>query len=347
MAPPVPISSLIVEDWFHGLYTTGVFLTLWVIFKNTSYDTRRKANLVALVVGMYGLSTIHCGLQWFYYSSAIDENELSGGPGLLNSLSHIAPWIEAVGDTAFCLNVLIADILFIWRAWVIWQKRWIIIILPTIMTICGVALAARFVVALLTLESSGDAFTAIKRQHDFVAFSTAYFVLSIATSVITTFFLAMRIILVQRAAFKATGRRDNPFSAAIEIPVESAVLYSISLLIFVVLNVTKNPNAFYAQNIHAQVTGLTPLLIVLRVAAGHSRPDTAWSVSIDPSIHTRTQAETNAGDLSKIVFRPGDTTTGGSTRNAEGSRCEYKEEGSTVRATHASDIESDVKKEMV
>ncbi|EEB91512.1 hypothetical protein MPER_10114, partial [Moniliophthora perniciosa FA553] len=253
-----------------------MFLTVWMILTNTSYNTARKVALSGIVLGMYTCSTMHSSLQWLYYSKAIDDNELPGGPGLLFSLTHLEPWIEATGDTFFCLNILIADILFIWRCWVVWQKRLTIVIVPMVMATCGIAMAARFIVAQVTLETSGDAFTSIKRMQDFVAFSTAYFVLSIATSLFTTFLLALRIILVQRAAVKATGHRKNPFSAAIEIPVESAALYSLSLLIFVILNVTKNVNAFYAQNIHAQMTGIAPMLIVLRVAAGHSRPDTAW-----------------------------------------------------------------------
>ncbi|ESK85842.1 hypothetical protein Moror_2366 [Moniliophthora roreri MCA 2997] len=311
-SPPVPISSLIVEDWFHGLYTAGMFLTVWMILTNTSYNAARKAALSGIVLGMYTCSTMHSALQWLYYSRAIDENELPDGPGLLFSLTHLAPWIEATGDTFFCLNILIADILFIWRCWVVWQKRLAIVILPMVMATCGIAMAARFIVAQVTLETSGDAFTSIKRMQDFVSFSTAYFVLSIATSLSTTFLLALRIVMVQRAAVKATGHRKNPFSAAIEIPVESAALYSLTLLIFVILNVTKNVNAFYAQNIHAQMTGIAPMLIVLRVAAGHSRPDTAWSTRPDPSIHAHTRSvnENQNGIMSRIRFhRPTNTTS--------------------------------------
>ncbi|KAF5348464.1 hypothetical protein D9756_009536 [Leucocoprinus leucothites] len=302
MSAPIPVSSLIVEDWFHGLYTAGLLLTLWVIVDNRSYDYGRKIRLIALIISMYICSTMHCALQWFYYSKAIDDNELPGGPGLLNSLTHLAPWIEATGDTFFCLNILIADILFIWRCWVVWQKRWTVVVLPILGTTSGVAMAARFITAQVELETKPAlAFTSIKRMRDYVNFSTAYFALSIGTSLFTTFCIALRIILVQRAAAKATKIRKNPYRAAIEIPVESAALYSATLLIFVILDVTKNVNAFYAQNIHAQMTGLAPMLIVLRVAAGHSRPDTAWSTRPDPSIH-KPPPEASVGIVSAIRF---------------------------------------------
>lgn len=119
-------------------------------------------HLCALVISMYICSTMHCSLQWLYYSKAVDLNELPNGPGLVFSLTHLAPWIEATGDTFFCLNILIADVLFvsslfplltyeltesmesmiqIWRCWVVWQKRWIVVILPVLWTMAGVGMS--------------------------------------------------------------------------------------------------------------------------------------------------------------------------------------------------------------
>ena len=70
--------------------------------------------------------------------------------------------------------------------------------------------------------------------------------MSIGTSLTTAALITARVLYVQRA-LRRSGK------AIIEIVVESAVLYSITLLIFLVWDVTKNPNVFYAQNIHAQM----------------------------------------------------------------------------------------------
>lgn len=56
---------------------------------------------------------MHSSLNWVYYAQAVDENELPTGPGLLYSLTHLAVWIEGTGDTFFCLNILLADCLFV------------------------------------------------------------------------------------------------------------------------------------------------------------------------------------------------------------------------------------------
>jgi len=56
---------------------------------------------------------MHTALDWIYFSNAVDNNEDPNGSGLLFSLTHLPTWIEGVGDTFFCLNILLADCLFV------------------------------------------------------------------------------------------------------------------------------------------------------------------------------------------------------------------------------------------
>ncbi|KAI0312427.1 hypothetical protein OF83DRAFT_659555 [Amylostereum chailletii] len=277
--------------------------TIWVICASSRYSSEptRRNCLLALVVGMYFCSTMHSSLQWLLYSNAINDTEGQDGVALLNSLTHIKPWIEATGDAFFCLNIFIADCLFIWRCWVVWQRRWIIVILPICATATGAVLAGLIINDQVVALDSDVPYTVVQKTKQFVTLSSAYFALSISTSLTTTLLITLRVLLVQRASRKF-GVKRNPYSAVIEILVESAVLYSATLLIFVVLNSRKDTNFYFAQNIHAQVAGLAPMLIVLRVAAGHSRKDDEWSMSgarsntasiqFAPTSSTRTAAST-------------------------------------------------------
>lgn len=105
------------------------------------------------------------------------------------------------------------------------------------------------VVALRSLEP----YTVAKSSEEFVKFSTVYFSLSVATSLTTTLLISTRILLVQRM-FRINGTGSHrTFNPVIEILVESAVLYSVTLLTFVVLDIKKDVNVYYAQNIHGQM----------------------------------------------------------------------------------------------
>jgi len=283
MSPPVPTSSLIVEDWFNGLYAGLALLTIWIlVFQSTSRPKERIAFILVIIV-QYVCSTIHSSLNWVYFAGAVDTNELSTGPGLLYSLTHIATWIEAIGDTSFCLNILIADCIFIWRCWTVWGRKWYIVALPTMATVAGIGLAAVLISDQVIAARSKEAFTAAKKSLEFVKLSTIYFSLSMATSLSTTFLIALRITSTQQRRMR-TGHEDANLMMAqkwrnllTETIIESAAIYSLTLMSFVILLVKKSGNVYYAQNIFAQTAGLAPLIIILRMATGNARPVHEWS----------------------------------------------------------------------
>ncbi|KAJ7791793.1 hypothetical protein B0H14DRAFT_2395297 [Mycena olivaceomarginata] len=252
-----------------------------------------------LVLASYICSTMHSSLNWLYYSEAIDDNELPTSPGLLYSLTHLKVWIEGTGDTFFCLNIFMADCLFVWRCWIVWNRQWPVVVLLILATLSGAVLAGFIVSDQVTALKSLEPFTVAKKSEQFVQLSTIYFSLSVATSLTTTFLITLRILLVQRMSKKTGTGSHRSFNPIMEILVESAVLYSVSLLTFVVLDVKKDINVYYAQNIHAQMAGLAPLLIILRVSAGKSRPQEEWSTK-------------NSGTLK---FAPSNSTFANSTSN--------------------------------
>lgn len=73
----------------------------------------QKKSHFALICSMYICSTMHSSLQWLFYSKAINDNEDTDGVQLITGLTHLAPWLEATGDAFFCLNIFLADWLFV------------------------------------------------------------------------------------------------------------------------------------------------------------------------------------------------------------------------------------------
>jgi len=115
-----------------GFYAALVFITVWTIgmyrqlpsqayfdkyfhlsATNKHYMKSTKAALSGLVILMYICSTVHAAVNWSWFSKAVDANELPGSKGLFDSLRHIPPWQEAVGNTFFALNILFADSLLV------------------------------------------------------------------------------------------------------------------------------------------------------------------------------------------------------------------------------------------
>lgn len=90
----------------------------------------------------------------------------------------------------------------------------------------------------------------------FAEFSTPYFGLSLATSLLTTGLIVFRIIQVQRAANKFGFGSEGGFGSyakIIEILIESAALYSVNLVVFVALLAQRDSRVIYPELIHPQV----------------------------------------------------------------------------------------------
>jgi len=308
-APPLPLSVYIVEDWFNGLYTGLMLVTVWIIVFRTRYNLTRKWGLLAFVILPYICSTIHSSLEWLHFSSAVNENELPGGPGLLPSLTHIPPWMEGTGDAFFCLNILLADCTFIWRCWTVWNRNWKIVLIPILATLASAGLAGVTIFDQVVADRSHEATIATKKKADFIRISTVYFALSIATSLLTTMMITFRILSVHYACadeMKQRRRLGRTYRLVIETLVESAAIYSVTLIIFIVLLTHKNVNVYYAQSIHAQVAGLAPMLIILRVVAGLSRGRDEWSGT---AVQTGTGIEFSNSTEFKNATRTGSQQT--------------------------------------
>lgn len=91
----------------------------------------------------------------------------------------------------------------------------------------------------------------------FIKLSTPYFILSLVTSLYSTIFIALRVIMVQRKTdthMLGLGTQCRPrYSRAIEILVESVALNSINLITFVIFTVHKSEKLDWPQDIQPQI----------------------------------------------------------------------------------------------
>lgn len=109
---------------------------------------------------------------------------------------------------------------------------------------------ARQVNANLARESA----YAQEKTGQFVTLSTVFFSMSIATSLTTALLIALRIISVERMTRKAGVGTGKTYNFIIEVVVESAAIYSATLLTYIIV-ITGHHTAtalYYAENIYAQ-----------------------------------------------------------------------------------------------
>ncbi|KAJ6620503.1 hypothetical protein B0H10DRAFT_2021828 [Mycena sp. CBHHK59/15] len=254
------------EVFMNGLYTGLFFTTLYaMIFKRTA----RAANIAVYfaVIAMYILATIHVATRWFLVKTAFIDHGDSPAATLLFLLRNPL-WLGVLPAIALTTNTLVADSVLIWRCWTVWNQNFIVIILPVLCTISGAVLGF-----LSVAEQARYIINPSLDRHTFVDFATPYFALSLVTTLLATLMIILRILMMT----KFSPGIAKGYGNVIEIVVESAALYSITLIVFLPFLVSGSFNDGYPQAILVQMTGIAPTLIVARVSFGLARPDETWA----------------------------------------------------------------------
>ncbi|PBK58410.1 hypothetical protein ARMSODRAFT_1091221 [Armillaria solidipes] len=233
----------------HRKYTGILAVTLWNIFINKCWPIRRA--MVVIIVLLHALITISFAVNWSYICTAFIDNEKSFWTVYLTP-SGVAASFET--GIAASMSTILADLFMIWWCWMVWGRRWLVVLLPILSLVS--ATASRIIQVYL------DHFNATS-----TVFITLYTSFTLATTLWCTLLIIYRILTVAGVKRGADGRL-RVYQQFIEVLVESSALYSISLI------------------------GVAPTLIVGRITAGHrARPDDSWQGSVIGSASIRSRSQ--------------------------------------------------------
>ncbi|KAK0497473.1 hypothetical protein EDD18DRAFT_1162374 [Armillaria luteobubalina] len=183
---------------------------------------------------------------------------------------------------AAVMSTVVADCTMIWRCWMVWGRRWLVVLFPILCLVTGFALK--------TLEIMSAYLTEIES----VSYLVSYLTCILVTTLWCTILIVFRIVTVIRANNGANTRLGD-YRHVIEVLVESSALHSATLIIYVFLEANNYVvSSSYLDALAVFTTGIAPTLLVGRVAAGHARPDDSWQGSILSSL--RFEAHPKADD---------------------------------------------------
>ncbi|KAJ7257773.1 hypothetical protein C8J57DRAFT_1516653 [Mycena rebaudengoi] len=220
---------------------------------------RGKIAICIAIIAMYLFSTLHSAARWVMVRSVFLSNDDTLHP-ILSALYFHPIWLNILSGFVLPANSLVADCIMTWRCWVIWDRKFKIVILPILCTIAGTALGFLTVSlqANIILNPNSRSSNPSSDSTEFLAFSAPYFILSLITTVLCTGLIILRISTVSSGGVNVHGR-------VFEILVESAALYCVVLIALLPFLINEGFTAAYPQAILVQITGIAPTLIVARV----------------------------------------------------------------------------------
>ncbi|KAG7448636.1 uncharacterized protein BT62DRAFT_718961 [Guyanagaster necrorhizus] len=269
------LNSKVLYALLYGIYTGILAVTLWNIFINKCWPIRRA--LVVVVILLHALTTVGFAAEWQYLRSAFIDN----GQNFmtiyltLNSGAQAASWVTGI---AASITSILADLILIWYCWMIWGRRWLVVLLPVLFLIS--AIVSR-------ITETYREFLQVSLE----VFPTFYISFTLGTTLSCTLLIVCRILTVAGTKRRTEGRL-GVYRRFVEVLVESSAIYSISLILYLAFTIHNDGEIYYLDVIAAIAKGIAPTLLVGRVTAGRrARPGDSWQGSVMASASIRSQSQ--------------------------------------------------------
>ncbi|KAG7448634.1 uncharacterized protein BT62DRAFT_992651 [Guyanagaster necrorhizus] len=279
----VNLNSTILHALLYGIYTGILAVTLWNIFINKCWPIRRA--MVAVIILLHALVTINFTANWSYIRSAFIENGQSFRAiySKLESPDQTYYWETSI---AASMSTILADLYMIWCCWMVWGRRWLIVLLPILSLVSAIGMALDPIYSFLSriIEVYHAYFNPSTKSE---LFQMLYISFILATTLWCTLFIIYRILTVAGIRHREEGRL-RVYHRFLEVLVESSALYSISLILDLAFTIRYNWGEFYLDVIAAIAKGIAPTLLVGRMKTGHrAHPDDSWQGSMIASVSIR------------------------------------------------------------
>ncbi|KAJ7582188.1 hypothetical protein C8J56DRAFT_1005964 [Mycena floridula] len=314
-----------------GAVAYGIHLVLFFQCFQLLYRDRKAANrmyLMIYIVTIFTLGTIGNAMDIKVAEmSLIDYRDFPGSTGLrIVAVDFATP--SVIGNSVYIVSSWFQDALLIYRFWIIFnRKRWLTAI-PILLFLTSMVLSSILIAQLCTPGN-----TIWSRIS--VSLGIPYWSISLAMNITLTCLIASRLLLMRARMSKilsddstiATNR--SPYLSVSAMMIESALLYSVNGLIFLVCYAINSPVQDLALPVLGQTQSIAPLLIIFRVARGR-----AWSSKTAQVIeHTSIRFADNSKAQSGSHQDSSKTSTASVMRRVPAGLLTFKVEPITGRVT--------------
>ncbi|KAK0496170.1 hypothetical protein EDD18DRAFT_233334 [Armillaria luteobubalina] len=275
------LNPTILFAFLHGLYTCIISVAGWKIL--VSKYTGPKRNMSIVIGILYVMATISLAFSWSFTRYAFIKNGETFWTVYQALITNSRALVAArVGMTVTsCIGTIFADATLIWRCYVLWGRRWVTVIPPGILLACTIAFKI--------VETQARLHSPNPESH--TPWLMIYVSFAMATALWCTVLITYRLVTSPR---EKDGSEDGPslYHRTVELFVESAILYSVGLILYTVFVARTEWTHFYLEPV-AEITGaVAPTLLLGRILTGFARPYDSWEGSV-PAVKTAEKPQPN------------------------------------------------------
>ncbi|KAF7353826.1 hypothetical protein MVEN_01068200 [Mycena venus] len=271
--------ALVLETFSLGIFTVLCGATVRVIFKRRFSNNPLMLPTLCLI---WILSIVH----WIIDVVRAMDAFLNSPLGALAYYADVSNPLQAAKTAVYVTLTLSGDFFVIYRCYVVWNRSWLVVVLPILLWTGTGVVGYATTHAFLQTHHGGIFLTQLK------PWVTSFICMTLSTNVVCTILIAYRILRTRMTLHKNSGG-SRVYSALI-IFLESAATYSSALIVLVTVYLLNSNAQFIVLDVTAPLIGITFSMIILRLAM--TGPSETNSRSAAGSIPLRT-----AVNVSRLV----------------------------------------------
>uniref|UniRef100_A0A0W0FJE8 Uncharacterized protein n=1 Tax=Moniliophthora roreri TaxID=221103 RepID=A0A0W0FJE8_MONRR len=269
--------SMLVALWTQTMLY-GMNTVLFIMGKGKGAPINKPLLITAIV--LYTLCAAHAinDLGRAIAAFISYENNPGGATAYYVQFSSVC----AVDDRPIASTSAVADALLVYRLYVVWNFNVKIITGPVIVLLTTTVCGYRAVWGFSNIKQGEDTYAA-----DIYTWGIALFALSLLLNLVVTSAIAGRMWWCgNRMAATLGQKHGRKYSQAMVIIVESGAIYSVCVFIVLITYATKTNGVYIAYDALAQIMGMNPILIIVRVGLGLTAHDTTYQLTVSRNTNT-------------------------------------------------------------
>ncbi|KAG7443795.1 uncharacterized protein BT62DRAFT_934758 [Guyanagaster necrorhizus] len=248
------------EVFLHGLYT-GLFLASMYLLLFKKKKNRVVAVMTLVNCLMYAVATAHMIINFRQNFAAFLWHNGAKDDSVFHDTSSVTQWSQLMLEV---VNIALGDGIVIWRAWILWNRRWWII-LSSVLLLLGTMASGIGLVYTVATAPTGVVFTDPRLEVWAVAFILSTFSTNAWATTLVAYRTWLHFKLVRHLTGVSILGSFRKRSAILPILIESGTLYCCTWLIVIAIFLSSSNAIYIMIDTISQLTAIYPTLIITLV----------------------------------------------------------------------------------
>ncbi|KAJ7354333.1 hypothetical protein DFH08DRAFT_933866 [Mycena albidolilacea] len=249
------------ENIIYGLYLSAS-IECWRLFRKKKARDAKHIYLMTTSALMFILITMRCIIDTYRLIAAFNTPGLNFGQ--LNNIPG------TVTNICLILVNIIADMFMIFRTFIVWNRRWTIIIIPVLLCVTNIGMGVWTMTVTIRSVTTGDAALESLLPETI----SIFFAVTLATNLACTGLIAFRIIhahlQLTGMGVQTSGKGHSQSLRILSVLVESAAIYTLILIPILICARVGTFTIYILLDMTAPTIGLVFSFIIIAVSRGTS-----------------------------------------------------------------------------